>query len=218
MSNENKKEAPFTCKYCCQPSWIDPYDQSPPPDTNSYLHKNEIPYQKFMELWNTDLTENQRDIIHKLFDQLKNVSADRNGFAVTIQNKNKEIAKLEAEVEMLKQMLLEAEENGANQNHCFAVYRNIPHEGSFVTKLFATEDKAKDWIEAGRAFQEANPMPKRPEWNSDIEGAESFVGSPKHLDYIAKTEKLNAANAGRYLDEGETFSIKQLEINQQSKK
>lgn len=29
-------EAPFTCKYCGQPSWIDPSDQSPPPD---YCHE-----------------------------------------------------------------------------------------------------------------------------------------------------------------------------------
>lgn len=28
-------EAPFTCKYCGQPRWIDPSDQSPPPD---YCH------------------------------------------------------------------------------------------------------------------------------------------------------------------------------------
>lgn len=25
-------EAPFACKYCGSPSWIDPSDQSPPPD------------------------------------------------------------------------------------------------------------------------------------------------------------------------------------------
>lgn len=30
------REAPFTCKYCGQPSWIDPSDQSPPPD---YCHE-----------------------------------------------------------------------------------------------------------------------------------------------------------------------------------
>lgn len=29
-------EAPFTCKYCGSPSWIDPSDQSPPPD---YCHE-----------------------------------------------------------------------------------------------------------------------------------------------------------------------------------
>lgn len=29
-------EAPFTCKYCGLPSWIDPSDQSPPPD---YCHE-----------------------------------------------------------------------------------------------------------------------------------------------------------------------------------
>ena len=29
-------EAPFTCKYCGMPSWIDPFDQSPPPD---YCHE-----------------------------------------------------------------------------------------------------------------------------------------------------------------------------------
>ena len=29
-------EAPFTCKYCGSPSWIDPADQSPPPD---YCHE-----------------------------------------------------------------------------------------------------------------------------------------------------------------------------------
>ncbi len=29
-------EAPFTCKYCGMPSWIDPSDQSPPPD---YCHE-----------------------------------------------------------------------------------------------------------------------------------------------------------------------------------
>ena len=29
-------EAPFTCKYCGLPSWIDPTDQSPPPD---YCHE-----------------------------------------------------------------------------------------------------------------------------------------------------------------------------------
>ena len=28
-------QAPFTCKYCGRPSWIDPSDQSPPPD---YCH------------------------------------------------------------------------------------------------------------------------------------------------------------------------------------
>ena len=31
-------EAPFTCKYCGLPSWIDPSDQSPPPD---YCHEIE---------------------------------------------------------------------------------------------------------------------------------------------------------------------------------
>lgn len=31
-----EQEAPFTCKYCGQPSWIDPSDQSPPPD---YCHE-----------------------------------------------------------------------------------------------------------------------------------------------------------------------------------
>lgn len=31
-----KLEAPFTCKYCGMPSWIDPSDQSPPPD---YCHE-----------------------------------------------------------------------------------------------------------------------------------------------------------------------------------
>ncbi|QQD72988.1 hypothetical protein [Acidithiobacillus ferrivorans] len=31
-----KNEAPFTCKYCGSPSWIDPSDQSPPPD---YCHE-----------------------------------------------------------------------------------------------------------------------------------------------------------------------------------
>lgn len=36
MQNKNKKEAPFTCNYCGQPSWIDPSDQSPPPD---YCHE-----------------------------------------------------------------------------------------------------------------------------------------------------------------------------------
>lgn len=30
------REAPFTCKYCGRPSWIDPSDQSPPPD---YCHE-----------------------------------------------------------------------------------------------------------------------------------------------------------------------------------
>ena len=29
-------EAPYTCKYCGMPSWIDPSDQSPPPD---YCHE-----------------------------------------------------------------------------------------------------------------------------------------------------------------------------------
>lgn len=29
-------EAPFTCKYCGSPSWIDPSDQLPPPD---YCHE-----------------------------------------------------------------------------------------------------------------------------------------------------------------------------------
>ena len=29
-------QAPFTCKYCGMPSWIDPSDQSPPPD---YCHE-----------------------------------------------------------------------------------------------------------------------------------------------------------------------------------
>ena len=29
-------EAPFTCKYCGRPIWIDPSDQSPPPD---YCHE-----------------------------------------------------------------------------------------------------------------------------------------------------------------------------------
>ena len=32
----DNREAPFTCKYCGQPSWIDPSDQSPPPD---YCHE-----------------------------------------------------------------------------------------------------------------------------------------------------------------------------------
>ena len=31
-----EREAPFTCKYCGRPSWIDPSDQSPPPD---YCHE-----------------------------------------------------------------------------------------------------------------------------------------------------------------------------------
>lgn len=31
-----EQEAPFTCKYCGLPSWIDPSDQSPPPD---YCHE-----------------------------------------------------------------------------------------------------------------------------------------------------------------------------------
>ena len=32
----NEHQAPFTCKYCGMPSWIDPSDQSPPPD---YCHE-----------------------------------------------------------------------------------------------------------------------------------------------------------------------------------
>lgn len=31
-----EREAPFTCKYCGMPSWIDPSDQAPPPD---YCHE-----------------------------------------------------------------------------------------------------------------------------------------------------------------------------------
>lgn len=31
-------EAPFTCKYCGAPSWVDPSDQSPPPD---YCHESD---------------------------------------------------------------------------------------------------------------------------------------------------------------------------------
>ena len=31
-----EQEASFACKYCGQPSWIDPSDQSPPPD---YCHE-----------------------------------------------------------------------------------------------------------------------------------------------------------------------------------
>lgn len=126
---------------------------------------------------------------------------------------NAEIENVTVEEMVMFLAVAKAIEKRLSVKHCFAVYRDIPHEGSFVTKLFATDQAAKDWIEAGRAFQEANPMPKRPEWNSDIEDVESFVGSQKNLDYIAKTEELNTVNAGRYLDEGETFSIKRLEIN-----
>lgn len=32
------KEAPFTCKYCGMPSWIDPAYQSPPAD---YCHESD---------------------------------------------------------------------------------------------------------------------------------------------------------------------------------
>lgn len=28
----NGQQAPYRCKFCGQPSWIDPSDQSPPPD------------------------------------------------------------------------------------------------------------------------------------------------------------------------------------------
>jgi hypothetical protein len=31
-------EAPFSCKYCGRPSWVDPSDQSPPPD---YCHESD---------------------------------------------------------------------------------------------------------------------------------------------------------------------------------
>lgn len=33
-----KREAPFTCKYCGSPSWLDPVDQTPPPD---YCHDSD---------------------------------------------------------------------------------------------------------------------------------------------------------------------------------
>jgi len=36
IKSVGEQEAPFTCKYCGQPSWIDPSDQSPPPD---YCHE-----------------------------------------------------------------------------------------------------------------------------------------------------------------------------------
>jgi len=31
-------EPPFTCKYCGAPSWLDPHDQTPPPD---YCHESD---------------------------------------------------------------------------------------------------------------------------------------------------------------------------------
>lgn len=33
-----KLPAPFTCQYCGAPSYIDPFDQSPPPD---YCHDDD---------------------------------------------------------------------------------------------------------------------------------------------------------------------------------
>ena len=34
----NSQEAPFNCVFCGRPSWIDPSDQTPPPD---YCHESD---------------------------------------------------------------------------------------------------------------------------------------------------------------------------------
>lgn len=36
--DEGGREAPFECKYCGAPSWVDPSDQVPPPD---YCHEED---------------------------------------------------------------------------------------------------------------------------------------------------------------------------------
>ena len=38
MVYPDEKEAPYTCQYCGQPSWLEPIDQTPPPD---YCHESD---------------------------------------------------------------------------------------------------------------------------------------------------------------------------------
>lgn len=98
---------------------------------------------------------------------------------------------------------------------CYGVYRNIPHEGSFLIKIFASEETAEAWIEAGRLFQEKNPLPNAPKFSlKEIEDP-TFVFSerPEFIDYISKKEELESKNPGLYLDKGESFFVKKLVIN-----
>lgn len=48
------REAPFTCKYCGMPSWIDPSDQSPPPD---YCHEIDHGTAEDRALFGSDVPE-----------------------------------------------------------------------------------------------------------------------------------------------------------------
>lgn len=34
----DRREAPYTCQYCGRPSWLEPNDQTPPPD---YCHESD---------------------------------------------------------------------------------------------------------------------------------------------------------------------------------
>ncbi len=99
--------------------------------------------------------------------------------------------------------------------HCYGVYRSIPHEGSFLIKIFISVESAEAWIEAGRMFQEKNPLPNAPKFTlEDIEDSTLFFSDrPEFVEYITKTEELKSKNTGLYLDEGESFFVKKLVIN-----
>ncbi len=99
--------------------------------------------------------------------------------------------------------------------HCYGVYRSIPHEGSFLIKIFMSEESAEAWIEAGRLFQEKNPLPDAPKFTlEDIKDSTLFFSDrPEFVEYITKTEELKSKNPGLYLDEGESFFVKKLVIN-----